>query len=83
MSIVSTQIRKTLINEINAEQADRAQLEDKYRKVWNTTELTDEFEVQGFLAPFVVVRQRATGKRGTLMFQHYPRFYFNWKPDGE
>jgi hypothetical protein len=83
MSIVSTQIRKTLINEINAEQADRAQLEDKYRKVWNTTELTDEFEVQGFLAPFVVVRQRATGKRGSLMFQHYPRFYFNWKPDGE
>jgi hypothetical protein len=83
MSVVSTQIRKTLINEINAEQADRAKLEDKYSKVWNTTELTDEFEVQGFMAPFVVVRQRATGKRGSLMFQHYPRFYFNWKPDGE
>ena len=83
MSVVSTQIRKTLVSEINAEQADREKLEDKYRKVWNTTELTDEFEVHGFLAPFVVVRQRATGKRGSLMFQHYPRFYFNWKPDGE
>jgi hypothetical protein len=83
MSIVSTQVRQKLVSEINKEKADREQLEVKHGRTWNTTELTDEFEVQGFMAPFVVVRQRATGKRGTLMFQHYPRFYFNWKPDGE
>jgi len=83
MSIVSTQVRKNLINEINSEQADRAKLEAKHGRVWNTDELIEEFEGVGFLAPFVVVRQRATGKLGSLMFQNYPRFYFNWKPDGE
>lgn len=83
MSIVSTQVRKNLVSEINAEQADRNKLAEKYGRVWNTTELQEEFEVQGFMAPFVVVRQKGTGKRGSLMFQHAPRFYFSWKPDGE
>jgi hypothetical protein len=83
MSVVSTQIRKNLIEEINKEQADRDRLADKYGRVWNTTELQEEFEVQGFLAPFVGVKQKGTGKRGSLMFQHAPRYYFNWKPDGE
>ncbi len=30
------------------------------------------------MAPFVIVRRRADGVKGSLEFQHNPRFYFNW-----
>ena len=43
-------------------------------------ELTVEFEVQGFLAPFVVVIRKGSGVKGSMMFQDYPRFYFDFKP---
>jgi len=36
-----------------------------------------EFEVAGFMAPFVVVRRRSDGEKGSLEFQNNPRFYFN------
>jgi hypothetical protein len=48
---------------------------------WTTEELTRDFEVMGFLAPFVSVKNKATGKKGTLMFRHMPRVYFNWQED--
>ena len=50
-------------------------------KEWTTDELTEEFEVIGFLAPFVVVRNIATGKKGSMMFRHSPRVYFGYKED--
>jgi hypothetical protein len=28
------------------------------------------------MAPFVVVRRRSDGQEGSLMFQHWPRYYF-------
>jgi hypothetical protein len=34
------------------------------------------------MAPFVVVRRKADGRKGSLEFQHHPRFYFNFMPDG-
>jgi hypothetical protein len=40
-----------------------------------------EFEVQGFMAPYVVARRRSDGVRGSLEFTHSPRFYFGWRPD--
>jgi hypothetical protein len=33
------------------------------------------------MAPLVVVRERATGKKGSLEFTHNPRAYFNWVED--
>ena len=60
---------------------ERARLEAQHGKVYDTSELSAEFEVLGFAAPFVVVRERATGKKGTLMFQHSPRFYFGFVED--
>lgn len=48
---------------------------------WTTEELTAEFEVIGFLAPFVAVKNKATGKKGTLLFRHNPRVYFGWQED--
>jgi hypothetical protein len=43
--------------------------------------LQEEFEVLGFVAPFVVVRRKSDGQKGSLMFQHRPRFYFSFRPD--
>ena len=48
---------------------------------WTTDELTEEFEVIGFLAPYVVVRERTTGKKGSMLFRHNPRVYFEYKED--
>lgn len=46
---------------------------------WDTTALQRDFEVLSFLAPFVVVRRRADGVKGTLRFNHSPRIYFNFQ----
>lgn len=51
------------------------------RDTWNTQELQEDFEVIGFLAPFVVVKRKADGVRGTLMFTHAPRVYSNWEAE--
>ena len=48
-------------------------------QTWTTEGLRQEFEVQGFMAPFVVVRRKSDGVRGTLMFRHAPRVYFGFR----
>ena len=72
--------RRQLLVEINAEPGSRAYLEAKHGKVWTTGELADDFEVIGFMAPVVVVRRRRDGQKGSLYFQHNPRFYFSFEP---
>ena len=64
--------------ELNAAAADRARLETEYGKVYNTDELTVEYEVIGFSAPYAVVKRKSDGVRGSVEFQHRPRFYFNF-----
>jgi hypothetical protein len=46
---------------------------------WDTAALRRDFEVLGFAAPFVVVRRRSDGAKGSLEFTHSPRVYFAWK----
>ena len=72
--------RRQRLVEINAEPGSREALEVQHGQVWNTEELSQEFEVVGFMAPFVVVRRRNDGKKGSLEFLHNPRFYFNFSP---
>lgn len=48
--------------------------------VWDTEALQKDFEVQGFAAPFVVVRRKEDGQRGMLTFVHAPRVYFDFVP---
>jgi hypothetical protein len=48
---------------------------------WTTDELRRDFEVLSFLAPFVYVRRKADGAKGTMEFTHSPRFYFNFEAD--
>jgi hypothetical protein len=74
-------VRRELQVEINAQPGSREALEADHGQVWNTQELGEEFEVLGFAAPLVVVRRRADGVRGSLFFQHSPRFYFDFQAD--
>ena len=60
-------------------EGSREDLKKEYGKVWDTSELRAEFDVEGFLAPFVILRRKSDEKRGTMLFQHMPRFYFDWK----
>lgn len=48
---------------------------------WTTEELQRDFEVLGFAAPFIVVRRKSDGVKGSLMFRHHPRVYFNFDAD--
>jgi hypothetical protein len=68
--------------QLNSEAGGRQLLEDLYGQVWSTDELrASQWEVIGFLAPYVVVKDKVTGKKGTLEFKHSPRFYFNYQAD--
>lgn len=51
-----------------------------FGKVWNTQELGHDFEVHGFMAPYVVVTRKADKQIGSLMFQPQPRYYFAFEP---
>jgi hypothetical protein len=81
MSDPTEPIRRERLVEINAEPGSREALEAKYGSVWNTEELSRDFEVIGFMAPLVVVRRKADRIRGSLEFQHHPRLYFNFQPE--
>ena len=48
---------------------------------WTTAELSRDFTVHSFSAPFVVVTRKADGAKGSLMFTHSPRLYFNFVED--
>ena len=81
MTDVTEATRRQLVAEINTEPDDLQRLESEHGAVWTTEELQCEFEVTGFLAPFVVVRRKSDGQRGSLMFQHSPRYYFGFQED--
>lgn len=80
-------IRRELVNKIanqitsNNKDHERERLEEANGQVWNTDELSRDFLVLGFMAPYVVVKDKATGRKGSLMFQHYPRYYWGWMED--
>ena len=73
-------IRRQRLVEINLVPGSREALEAEHGQVWNTDQLAEDFEAIGFMAPLIVVRRRADGAKGSLEFQHSPRFYFNWQP---
>jgi hypothetical protein len=73
--------RRALLVKVNSEAADRLELEARYGRVWNAAALAENFEVVGFAAPFVVARRKADNRLGSLLFQHYPRFYFAFQED--
>ena len=60
---------------------ERQRLEAQYSQVWDTAQLAEDFEVLGFMAPYIVVLRKSDGRKGSLEFQHLPRFYFNFALD--
>ena len=74
-------LRRDRLAAINGVSTERSTLERRHGRVWDTHELGRDFEVLGYMAPYVVVRRRADGRLGSLEFQHHPRLYFNWEED--
>lgn len=80
MSDPTESIRREMLAEINAAPGSREALEAEHGQVWDTDQMCNDFEAIGFMAPLVVVRRRVDGVKGSLMFQHNPRFYFGFQP---
>ena len=80
-------IRRALVAGINAQvesdepDPERKRLMEENGEVWNTEELSRDFEVIGFMAPFCTVKRKSDGAKGSIMFQHRPRFYFGFRKD--
>jgi hypothetical protein len=81
MSDSTEAIRRKMVKEINAVEGSREFLEAQHGQVWDTQELQADFSVQGFMAPFIGVVRKSDGSKGSMEFQHAPRFYFNFKED--
>ena len=85
MSDPTEDIRRHAVNVLNSDVKsndptdERVRLEGIYGQIWDTSELTRDFEVRSFLAPYVSVKKKDTGEVGTLLFQHMPRFYFHFR----
>jgi hypothetical protein len=69
------ELRKQMV-ETGQPQADLAEAD----QTWTTEQLQADFDVLGFAAPFVVVRRKSDGAKGSLEFVHAPRRYFGWSP---
>ncbi len=80
MSDPTEAVRRERLLEINLVPGSREALEAEHGQVWDTDQLSENFEAIGFMAPLIVVRRRADGAKGSLEFQHSPRLYFNWQP---
>ena len=61
----------------------RQQLEAEYGQVWDTNEMFRDFDAEGFMAPYVIVKRRSDGVLGSLEFQTNigARYYYNFTPD--
>ena len=82
------QIRKIAVMAINSKTTDskdddRSRLEAEYGvgNVWSTDEVSEDFVIHSFLAPFVSVSRKVDGVEGLIKFQHSPRLYFDFKED--
>jgi len=81
---ITEDFRRQRVEEINVEPCShRLAAEKRYGTVWSTDEVSQEFVIEGFLAPYVIARRKSDGVAGSLEFQHSPRFYFNWLPESE
>ncbi len=79
MSDSTETFRRELTAKINAVEGSREYLENEHGQVWNTAELQKDFQALSFAAPFIVVKRKSDGTKGSLKFQHDPRFYFSFQ----
>ena len=74
-------VREALVSVINESPGERELLEEAHGQVWDTKQLTTDFQVEAFMAPMVMVRRVSDGIVGSMFFQHSPRYYFSFKAD--
>ena len=73
-----TEVRSQLVQLLNTYPKGREMLETAFGQVWDTQQLQEDYEVHGFLAPFCLVTRKRDNVTGSLIFQHLPRFYFEF-----
>jgi len=81
MSDQTESLRRQRLVELNEGDTNRAKLQEQYGNVWSTDEMTGEFDALGFMSPYIVVRRKSDGVRGSLAFRPSPRFYFNFQAE--
>jgi hypothetical protein len=54
-------------------------IQEEGGECWTTEEVTKEFDILGFMAPFCTAVRMETGKKGVLAFVHRPRIYYGWR----
>jgi hypothetical protein len=74
-------MRMKMASIINNNPKTREELTKDFGNVYDCEDIHTAYEIIGFAAPFVYVQDIATGKKGTLMFQHHPRFYFSFEEE--
>lgn len=78
---VTDDVEVDLLRERSTAKAELALALVRGEETWDPETLGRDFAVQGFMAPFVMVKRRSDGAVGTLKFVHAPRIYFNWVED--
>lgn len=62
-------------------EADAMTDDDIPAERWTAETLQRDYDVVGFMAPYVVVIRKRDAVKGSLEFRHSPRVYFNFTPD--
>ncbi len=57
----------------------RQEFEQVYGQVWDTEQLIKDFRVESYLSPYAYVERKSDGRRGSLKFNHRPRFYHSFQ----
>lgn len=65
---------------INPKTRDELEIDLGEDNVWDADEFEKSFDVLGFRKPYVMVRRRADGVRGTAVYQRDPVLYFAFDP---
>lgn len=74
-------MRMKMASIINSKPKTREELTKDFGNVYDCEDIHTAYEIIGFAAPFVYVKEKANGKKGTLIFQHNPRFYYSFEEE--
>ena len=78
--------RRIMVNEINSKTQGESKSDTRLRleadygqdNVWDTSEVSKIFSIEGFMAPFCVVVRKSDLVKGSVEFTHSPRLYYNF-----
>lgn len=76
-------LRKEYARKLNAKPRPRADLDRLFQITLDPEQLRENYEVISFFAPFVYVRNKFSNAEDILVFQHSPRFYWQFEQDPE